>query len=256
MLGKQELQAPFQLHQTSRKEFVKNLVWGVLLALLAVSWQGADMRPLELLTDGAEKLKYAASFFPPDFHLWSNYLDELIETFQMALWGTALGTLFAIPLGLLMASNVTPWWINRPVRGLMDAAGAINEVVLAMLFVVAVGLGPFAGVLALFVATAGVLSTLFAESLQTMDPKKVLFVSNVLPHVAQQWTSLIFERLRSNFRMATVVGLVGAGGIGVTLWEIIREYRFDRTCAVLVMTVLAVALVDFLTVRARKILLN
>ena len=93
--------------------------------------------------------EYAREFFPPDFSEWRQYAKELLITLQIAVWGTALAVLSAIPLGLACSANLTPWWVHQPVRRLMDACRSINEIVFALLFVVAVGLGPFAGVLAL-----------------------------------------------------------------------------------------------------------
>ena len=130
------------------RHFGKAVVWAIVLAMLATSWQGADMRPLDFFRDAGNMRTYAASFFPPDFHDWRIYLSELLVTLQIAVWGTALAVVFAVPFGLLSSSNIAPAWVTQPVRRVMDAARAINEMVFAMLFVVAVGLGPFAGVLA------------------------------------------------------------------------------------------------------------
>jgi phosphonate transport system permease protein len=248
-----------------RQEFGRQLAWGILLALLAVSWQGADMRPLDLFSDAGNMATYAASFFPPDFHEWRVYVEEMLVTLQIALWGTALAVLAAIPFGLLCSSNITPWWIHQPVRRLMDAARAINEMVFAMLFVVAVGLGPFAGVLALFVHTTGILSKLFSEAVEAIDPHPVEgiratgahvleeIVYGVLPQVMPLWISYALYRFESNVRSATVVGMVGAGGIGVILWEVIRSFAYAQTCAVLIMVVITVTAIDLVSSRLRKI---
>ena len=147
--------------------------WGVVLALLAGSWQGADMRPFDLIRDSGNMATYLADFFPPNFSDWRIYIDEMVVTLQIALWGTALAVLTAVPLGLLASSNIVPAWVYQPVRRLMDAFRAINEMVFAMLFVVAVGLGPFAGVLALWIHTAGVLAKLFSEAVEAIDPQPV-----------------------------------------------------------------------------------
>jgi phosphonate transport system permease protein len=138
--------------------------WGLALALLAGSWQGADMRPLDLLRDANNMAQYASGFFPPDFRDWRHYLQELIVTLQIAVWGTALAIVSSIPLALLAAGNLTPWWVHRPIRRFLDACRAINEMVFALLFVVAVGLGPFAGVLALWIHTTGTLAKLCSEA--------------------------------------------------------------------------------------------
>lgn len=265
MLTQSQSHSNAQLPTPPKQEFGKLVAWGILFAVLAASWRGADMRPLDLFTDAANMGTFAASFFPPDFYEWRVYLSELLVTLQIALWGTFLAVIFAIPLGLLSSSNIAPWWITQPVRRLMDAARAINEMVFAMLFVVAVGLGPFAGVLALFVHTTGVLSKLFSEAVEAIDPQPVEgiratgahvleeIVFGVLPQVMPLWVSYAFYRFESNVRSATVVGMVGAGGIGVILWEVIRSFQYAQTCAVLLMIVVTVSIIDLISSRLRKV---
>ena len=160
---------PLDIPQPPKQSLVVLFGWGIALALLAWAWQGADMRPLALVRDASNMGAYAAGFFPPDFTEWRGYLKEMIVTLHIALWGTALAIVCAIPCGLLCSSNIAPWWIHQPMRRLMDAARAINEMVFAMLFVVAVGLGPFAGVLAIFVHTTGILAKLFSEAVEAIE---------------------------------------------------------------------------------------
>ena len=109
------------------------------------SWEGADMRPLALYNDAANMASFIDGFFPPDFYDWPTVLREMVITMQIAIWGTALSIVCSIPFGILSSENMVPWWVWQPVRRLMDAFRAINEIVFAMLFVVAVGLGPLAG---------------------------------------------------------------------------------------------------------------
>lgn len=253
-----------ELPAPPKQDLGKLLLWAIVLALLVGSWKGADMRPLELISDAGNMVTYTASFFPPDFHEWRVYVDELLITLQIAVWGTVLAVICAVPMGLLCSSNITPWWINQPMRRLMDAARAINEMVFAMLFVVAVGLGPFAGVLALFVHTTGILSKLFSEAVEAIDPQPVEgirstgahpleeIVFGVLPQVMPLWISYALYRFESNVRSATVVGMVGAGGIGVILWEVIRGFQYTQTCAILLMIVLTVSLIDLVSSRLRR----
>lgn len=239
--------------------------WGLFLAVLAWSWQGAEMNPLALYRDAGNMAVFAADFFPPDFSAWRQYLQEMIVTVQIALWGTVLAIICAIPLSILSSENIVPWWVYQPVRRLMDACRSINEMVFAMLFVVAVGLGPFAGVLALFISTTGVLAKLFAEAVEAIEPgpvegvratgasalQEVIF--GVLPQVLPLWISYALYRFESNVRSATVVGMVGAGGIGVILWEAIRGFQFAQTSALLIMIILVVSLIDVLSQRLRKL---
>jgi phosphonate transport system permease protein len=243
------------------------LGWGLVLAVLAASWKGADMRPGDLFRDAGNMADYASSFFPPNFRDWRIYVSEMLVTLQIAVWGTALAVLFAIPFGLLCSANIVPWWVYQPMRRLMDAARAINEMVFAMLFVVAVGLGPFAGVLALFIHTTGILAKLFSEAVEAIDPQPVEgiratgasaldeIVFGVIPQVLPLWISYSLYRFESNVRSATVVGMVGAGGIGVVLWEIIRGFAYAETAAVMLLIVVTVSVIDLISARIRKILI-
>jgi len=248
-----------------KRSWLQLLIWGALLSALAGSWQGAEMAPVQLFRDAGNMITFAADFFPPDFSDWQLYLNEMLVTLQIALWGTVLAIVFAIPLGVMSSENIVPWWIYQPVRRLMDACRSINEMVFAMLFVVAVGLGPFAGVMALFVSTTGVLAKLFAEAVEAIDPgpvegvratgasalQEVIF--GIIPQVLPLWISYALYRFESNVRSATVVGMVGAGGIGVLLWEAIRGFQFGETCAVLIVIIVAVSLIDILSQHLRKI---
>ncbi|MDO8441052.1 MAG: phosphonate ABC transporter, permease protein PhnE [Polaromonas sp.] len=257
---------PLALPQAPKANLFGLMAWGVLIALLAGSWKGADMRPLDLVRDASNMAEYAASFFPPNFSQWRYYLDEMVVTVQIALWGTALAVVCAIPLGLLCSANIAPLWVRQPVRRMMDAARAINEMVFAMLFIVAVGLGPFAGVLALWVHTTGILAKLFSEAVEAIDPQPVEGIRatgahaleeilyGVIPQVLPLWISYTLYRFESNVRSASVVGMVGACGIGVVLWEIIRGFQYAETCAVMIIIVVTVSIIDLISARIRKAL--
>jgi phosphonate transport system permease protein len=248
----------------AKRSWLQLIGWGLFFVVLAWSWQGAEMNPLALIRDSSNMATFAADFFPPDFSNWELYLKEMIVTVQIALWGTVLAIVLAIPLGILCSENIVPWWVYQPVRRVMDACRSINEMVFAMLFVVAVGLGPFAGVLALFIGTTGVLAKLFAEAVEAIDPGPVEGVRatgasalqeviyGVIPQVLPLWISYSLYRFESNVRSATVVGMVGAGGIGVILWEAIRGFQFAQTCALLIVIILVVSLLDIISQRLRK----
>lgn len=247
-----------------RTSWTTLLLWGVLLAVLAGSWRGADMRPLDLVRDAGNMADYLSGFFPPSFREWQHYLLELVVTLQIAVWGTALAIACAVPLGLLASSNIAPWWVFQPVRRLLDGCRAINEMVFALLFVVAVGLGPFAGVLALWVHTTGTLAKLFSEAVEAIDPQPVEGIRatgahpleeiayGVIPQVMPLWISYSLYRFEANVRSASVVGMVGAGGIGMVLWDVIRGFQYAETAAVLLMLVATVSVIDLLSSRLRR----
>ena len=146
----------------------------------------------------------------------------------------------------------------------MDAARAINEMVFAMLFIVAVGLGPFAGVLALWVHTTGVLAKLFSEAVESIDQQPVdgiratgasasqEIVFGVIPQVLPLWISYSLYRFEANVRSASVLGMVGAGGIGQILWEIVRGFEYAQTAAVLIILIISVTIIDLLSSFIRR----
>lgn len=238
--------------------------WGLMLVLLIWSWEGADMRPLALVKDVANMGTFLKDFFPPNFHEWRIYLSEMIITIHIAIWGTVLAIVCAIPCGLMSAENLAPVWLYQPMRRLMDACRAINEMVFAMLFIVVVGLGPFAGVLALWVHTTGVLAKLFAEAVEAIDPRPVEGVRatganvleeilyGVIPQVLPLWISYSLYRFESNVRSASVVGMVGAGGIGVIVHEVIRGFDYPAASAVLLIIIASVTLIDLISARIRQ----
>lgn len=254
-----ELDKLHQLSAQRKNQGLTYLVWLGVACIMAWAWQGAEIRPLALIRDAANMRTFAADFFPPDFRDWRLYLREMVVTLHIALWGTALAIVAAVPMGLLSAANVAPVWIYQPVRRLMDACRATNEMVFAMLFIVAVGLGPFAGVLALFVHTTGTLSKLFSEAVEAIDPRPVEGIRatgahklaeiayGVIPQVMPLWLSYSLYRFESNVRSASVVGMVGAGGIGVILFEVIRSFEYAQTCAVLLMLIVTVSFIDLIS---------
>jgi phosphonate transport system permease protein len=239
--------------------------WALVLAVLVWSWEGAEMDPGALFSDAGNMSSFLAGFFPPDFTEWRSYMDDMLVTIQIAVWGTVLAVVFSIPLGILSAENLVPWWIYQPVRRVMDAARAINEMVFAMMFVVAVGLGPFAGVLALFVHTTGVLAKLFSEAVEAIDPRPVEgiratgatrlheVIFGVIPQVLPLWISYSLYRFESNVRSATVLGIVGAGGIGQPLYEMIRGFYYAETAAIMIIIIVSVSLLDIVSQRLRKL---
>ena len=240
------------------------ILWGCIFLLMAMSWEGADMRPYALIENSGNMAQFMSGFFPPDMSQWRMYLEEIWVTIQIAIWGTALAIVVSVPFGILSSENIAPMWVVQPVRRLMDAARAINEMVFAMLFVVAVGLGPFAGVLALWVHTTGVLAKLFSEAVEAIDPRPVEgiratgasalqeVIFGVIPQVLPLWISYSLYRFESNVRSATVLGIVGAGGIGMVLWENIRGFYYAETAAVIILIIVSVSLLDILSQRLRK----
>ncbi len=243
------------------------LGWLLIIALLAWSWSPSEMfRVSALFTDWRNMAEFGGAFLHPNFRDWETYITDMVVTIQIAIWGTALAVFFGIPLSILCSANVCPQWVVQPVRRLMDSCRAINEIVFALLFVVAVGLGPFAGVMALFVHNLGVFSKLFSEAVEAVDPRPVEgirvtgavrvqeVIFGVIPQVMPLWSSFTLYRLETNVRSATTLGIVGAGGIGQTLYESIRSFQYADTAAQIIIVVVTVMVLDVISARIRKAL--
>ena len=241
------------------------LLWGGILVLLLASFEPVQMQRLGLVfAHSANMREYGAQFLRPDFTDWRLYVAQMWLTIQIALWGTVLAVVIAIPFGLACSRNLAPIWLQQPMRLLMNLLRAAPDLVIGTLFIVAVGLGPLAGVMALAVNTGGVLAKLFSEAVEAIDPGPVEgvratgasrlqeIVWGVIPQVAPLWTSYALYRFESNARSATVLGLIGAGGIGQTLFEALGAFRYSQLSAIAIVIMIAVSLIDLLSQFMRK----
>ena len=241
-------------------------LWGGIIVLLVISFGPAEMSKLPKLFANSDNMRqFGREFLHPDFSDWTFLVSQMWLTVQIALWGTAIAVLIAVPLGLLGARNVTPPYVQLPIRRLMDVLRSVPDLVIGTIFVVAVGLGPFAGVMALALNTGGVLGKLFSEAVESIDQGPVEGVRatgaaplqevvwGVIPQVAPLWTSYALYRFESNSRAATVLGLIGAGGIGQILFDSLNSFSYSRVAAIAIVIVIAVTLIDLLsqTIRAR-----
>jgi phosphonate transport system permease protein len=236
------------------------LIWGGLAALLVAGVRGAEIGKIGDLFSGSSNMgQFATEFVRPNFSDISLYVSAMWLTIQMALWGTFLALVIAVPLGLAGARNLAPAWIQQPVRRILDILRSIPDLAVGAIFVVAVGLGPFAGVMALAVNTGGVLGKLFSEAVEAVEPGPIdgvratgatplqQIVWGVMPQVAPLWTSYALYRFESNARAATVLSLIGAGGIGQNLFDSINSFAFDQTSAIVIVIVVAVSAIDLIS---------
>jgi phosphonate transport system permease protein len=236
------------------------LVWGGIAALLLASVGPVQLSRLPLLFSKSSNMQeFVTGFIHPDYGEWRTYVSAMWMTVEIALWGTLLAIVVALPLGLLAAKNVTPPWIRHPVRRLLDLMRALPVLVIGIMFIVAVGVGPLPGVLALAINTGGVLGKLFSEAVETVDPRPVegvratgatplqQIIWGVLPQVAPLWTSYALYRFESSARDATVLGLIGAGGIGQLIMDSLNGFKFDETAMIVIVIIVAVSLIDLLS---------
>ena len=256
-----------QLKPDTKGFLIKLGLVAFIAALLGLSYYPAEVNNWSyLITDAGNMAIFIADFLQPDFIDLDEYLWKMLETVQIALWGTFLSIVFGIPCALLCSSNIAPVWVVQPMRRLMDACRAINELVFAILFVAAVGLGPFAGVMALFIHNLGIISKLFSEAVEAIDHRPVEgirstgatraqeIIYGVIPQVLPLWSSFSLYRFETLVRSATVLGIVGAGGIGFTFYEAFRSFQYDKAGAIIIVVVIVVSLIDILSARLRKLL--
>ncbi len=236
------------------------LVWGLVVILLIMAMKPVEMSHFtKLFTNSANMREFGADLVQPKFDLWRLYVAQMWLTIQIAMWGTALAVLIAVPFGLACARNISPVWLQQPLRILMNLLRAIPDLVIGTLFIVAVGLGPFAGVMAIAINTGGVLAKLFSEAVESIDKAPVEGVRatgasplheviwGVIPQVAPHWTSYALYRFESNSRSATVLGLIGAGGIGQLLFETLNAFDYHHLSAIIIVIIVAVTLIDLLS---------
>ncbi len=260
---KQRHRGAFQANWRARG--VAAIVMAAMLALYVGAFVYFDV-PWGRLAPGLSQLAwFVREMIPPDpgGHL-ATYLNALGETLAISWLGTLLGAVFALPLGVLAARNVIPAaWLRLPVKRFFDAVRGIDTLIWALIWINVVGLGPFAGVLAIATSDFGALGKLFAEIIESADPREVEGVRasggrrlaevrfglmpQVLPVIAGQ--ALYF--IESNTRSATIIGVVGAGGIGLHLAEQIRVLEWRQVSFIIVLILVAVAAIDFVSGRLR-----
>ncbi len=224
------------------------------LALVAQSFLVVKARPQDLITGIAGMADIIQRAWPPDFSQFPDMLRPTLETVDIALFGSVMGVVLAVPLAILAARNMAPAkFVYYGARGLIAFTRAVPELVWALVFVAAVGLGPFPGALALMLHSMGMLARLFAEVIEDMDmgPVEALTVSGagrlqifahaVVPGVLPSLLGVSLYRLDENLRSSVVLGFVGAGGIGFQVVTAMSLFQY-RTVSMLMIIILVLVL--------------
>lgn len=217
-----------------------------------------------LLHSGERFSEFFGRLAPPNWSVTGLVIHSTLETLLIALAGTSLGVLVSLPLGFLAASNVTPGWVSHPVKLFLGFLRSIPLIVVAIIFVVAVGLGPFPGALAIAFHSIGMLGKFYAEEFETADQGIVNAVDGtgatrlqtlrfgLFPQCIPQVVAFTIYRFEMNFRDATVLGLVGAGGIGYYIQLYVRGFQYEKVAVLLLVIIAVVTLLDQLTFWVRR----
>lgn len=232
-------------------------VFAALAAVMAAAWY-VGLLDFGTLVDGVPAiLTLAGEAMPPDFTNVSAWLKPLVDTLAMSIAGTAVAVLFSFPLAFLAARNTSPHpVVFQLARVLLNALRSVPELIMGIIFVAAVGFGALPGVLALGLHSVGMVGKFFAEAIEHVDdapveaaraagatPLQVLYHA-VLPQVLPQFADVSVYRWEYNFRASTVMGMVGAGGIGFELMGSLRIMQYQEVSAILLVILAMVTVVD------------
>ncbi|MEI2281620.1 phosphonate ABC transporter, permease protein PhnE [Paenibacillus polysaccharolyticus] len=240
----------------------------IIVLLLWASAKQTDASFAELFTGGPEMWKLLKEMFPPRWSYFDNIVQGMLETIRMALIGTTIGAILAIPISIICAENLMPSrWIYYPARFLLNLIRTVPDLLLAALFVAVFGLGPVPGILALAVFSVGLIAKLTYETLETIDKGPLeamtavgmnriqLIVYGVVPQLAAQFTSYVLYAFEINVRAAAILGLVGAGGIGLYYEATLGFLEYDKTNTIIIFTLAIVLIIDYVSTKLREKLL-
>jgi phosphonate transport system permease protein len=245
--------------------------WSVLrlalvLGVVLISCGYVGLFDARRLAEGLPAIvSLVGEMLPPDFTDTPRWVRPLLDTLAMSISGTALAVAFSLPLALLAARNTSPHpLIYRAARGLLNALRTIPELILGIIFVAAVGFGALPGVLALGLHSIGMVGKFFAEAIEHADEAPVqavratgagalqVIVHGILPQVLPRLADTTLYRWEYNFRASTVMGAVGAGGIGLELMASLRILHYRNVSAILLLILVMVTLVDGLGSHLRR----
>jgi phosphonate transport system permease protein len=252
-----------------RQAFIPNWwargAWVLFGLYLVYAASHLEFTPARFVTGLEHGAKFVGRLFPPDFHRWELLLKGMVESLQIAVLASVLGLAISLPLSLAAARNLMPAWLTWPARAVMVLCRSFHPVIVAIVFVKAVGFGALAGILALTVASVGFLGKLFTEAIEEISLKQVEAVRAsgapfmsvvtfaVVPQVFSRFVGFIAYETDANLRNSTMVGIVGAGGIGGTLFAAFQRFDYDFVCAI-VLTIIALIMAgEVLTMRIKRI---
>ncbi len=250
---------PFKVNWLARIGWLIAISYALYAAnYLDVTW----VRFVQGLGNGKD---FLGEMVPIDFSRWKLLVENLLETIEIAIIASAFGVFFSLPVGLFAARNLMPAWVTWPFRTFIALCRSFHPVIFAILFVKAVGFGPLAGILTLIFASIGFIGKLFAEAIEEISLKPVEalraagapFISvityGVLPQVLNRFIGFSSYQLDANLRNSTMVGIVGAGGIGGTLFAAFQRFDYDFLATILISIIALVMLSEFISTQVKKV---
>ena len=255
---------PFPAHWPTR--------FGALALLAYVIWAASqlDFTWSRFISGLGNANRFLTRMFPPNFggDKWEMIVKGLTESLEIAVIATAIGIAISLPLGLMSARNLSPAWLSWPARMLIALCRSFHPVIVAIIFVKAVGFGAIAGIGALVIGSMGFISKLFAEAIEEISLKQVeavrasgasfanVLIYGVLPQVFGRFLGFCTYQLDSNLRNSTMVGIVGAGGVGGTLFAAFQRFDYDFVLAILISIITLIFIGEILSNVLRAVFLD
>ncbi|WP_312668689.1 phosphonate ABC transporter, permease protein PhnE [Stutzerimonas nitrititolerans] len=250
-----------------RRAWNRTLIQALLIiAVIGIASWHVGLLDLTILLDGVPAITtLLGESLPPNFENVRNWVNPLVDTLAMSIAGTAVAVVCSVPLAFLAARNTSPHpMIFHSIRVVLNGLRSVPELIMGIIFVAAVGFGALPGVLALGLHSIGMVGKFFAEAIEHVDeapveaarasgasPMQVLYHA-VLPQVLPQFADTAVYRWEYNFRASTVMGMVGAGGIGFELMGSLRIMQYQEVSAILLVILMMVTIVDSLSGRLRQ----
>ncbi|MBD1833408.1 phosphonate ABC transporter, permease protein PhnE [Cyanobacteria bacterium FACHB-472] len=238
----------------------------LIIIVLVYAWalQGLKV-DLALLKDSWPYVTdFITRLWPPNFDVLDVAIERLIETIQMSLWGTTIGAIISLPVAIFSARNLAPGWLRFGANFLQNAVRSIPSIVLGLLFVAATGLGAPAGTLALGIYTVGYLGKFYQEAIEAVDQRSIESLQvagaswlqiaqyGILPQVMPLGLGYTLYMFEYNIRAASVLGVVGAGGIGFELVNYIRGFEYNKATTMMLVLLVVVTAIDALSSKLRQ----
>lgn len=235
--------------------FGTRLAWVGLAGYVVYAGSVLGFTPARFWAGLGHGYVFLTRLLPPDFVTrWSDIQHDMLESLEIAVLASVFGILLALPLGLLAARNLMPPMVTWPVRVVVSVSRSFHPVIVGIVFVKAIGFGPLAGVLTLTIASIGFIGKLFTEAIEEISLKQVeavratgatflnVLIFAVLPQVSARFVGFSTYQFDSNLRNSTILGIVGAGGIGGTLLAAFQRFDYNIVCAI-VMVIIALIMV-------------
>jgi phosphonate transport system permease protein len=239
-----------------RNAIVRILIFLAVVGVYGWAWQGLKIDLQSLQDSGGYIADFVTRLFPPDLSILDVAWQRLLETIQMSLWGTTIGAIISLPIAILSASNLAPWWVRWGANFIQNTVRSIPSIILGLVFVAATGLGAPAGILALGIYTVGYLGKFYQTAIESVDRYSLesLQVSGaswlqiaqygVMPQVLPLLWGYTLYMFEYNIRAASVLGVVGAGGIGFELVNYIRGFEYNKATTMMLVLLVVVTAID------------